>query len=155
MITHRIGNLLEQPDIDVIIHQANLFHTFGAGIARAIKQKFPYAFEADLQSIYGTEDKLGGFTWGCPEVSGSSPIVVNMYSQTTLSPSHTSYDYMYEALTLFVDFIEPFQSVKKVGIPYGMGCGLADGNWEIVKIIIEQAFAESDIEVVIVKLPEA
>jgi len=159
MISHRIGNLLDQPDIEVIVHQANIYHTFGAGIARAILNTFPYAFEADKAfAAKGDTDKLGSFSvgsaWDSGVPVGFNPIVINMYSQEGLSPSHTNYDYMVKALARLVQFLN-LMEIKKVGFPYQMGCGLADGNWEIVKVIIEQAFENTDIEAVIVKLPEA
>lgn len=159
MISYRIGNLLDQPDIEAIVHQANIYHTFGAGIARAIRDTFPYAFAADKEfAPSGDEDKLGDFSvgsaWDSGVPVGFNPLVINLYSQVGLSPSHTSYDYMVEALSHLVQFLT-LMDIRKVGFPYQMGCGLADGNWEIVKVIIEQAFKDSDIEVVIVKLPEA
>lgn len=150
-ITHRSGNLLEQPDIDVIVHQANLYHTFGAGIAKAIKEKFPRAYEADLMTRKGTTTKLGNFSIGITDPT--KPVVVNLYSQRGMSL--TSYDAMAEGLGRLALILSNLPSVKRVGFPYGMGCGLADGNWEIVKTIIEQAFKDTDFEIVIVKLPEA
>lgn len=161
MITHRAGNLLEQPDLDVLVHQANLFHTFGAGIAKAIKEKFPYAYQADTWTEKGARSKLGSFSIGFPQHDGQ-PLVVNLYSQTTLYPSsQTSYDAMLRGLRDLRGQLEAANDISntdkpysKVGFPYNMGCGLADGNWEIVKVIIEQAFEGSGIEVVIVKLPE-
>lgn len=157
MISHRIGNLLEQPDIDIIVHQANIYHTFGAGIAAGIKQVFPYAYERDRKTIEGDETKIGGYSIAASPAVGK-PTVVNLYSQIGLSPSHTSYDAMYKGLKRLSAAIQAFHpkgAKAKVGFPYMIGCGLADGNWDIVKVVIEQAFLDSGIEVVIVKLPEA
>lgn len=159
MITYKTGDLIEaglKGEVDVIIHQANLEHTFGAGIAKQIREKLPYAYDADVNySVKGSKDKLGWYTVGVPPNLGGFllPIVINLYSQPTLYPSHTSYDAMFEGLSKIAT--DAFgTSNKKIGIPYQMGCGLADGNWEIVKTIIEQAFEGSDLEVIIYKLPE-
>jgi len=38
-----------------------------------------------------------------------------------------------------------------VGVPYGISCGLAGGNWKIIKAIIEDIFLDSMIECYIVK----
>jgi O-acetyl-ADP-ribose deacetylase (regulator of RNase III) len=154
MITYRTGDLLEQTDIIAIVHQTNLYHTFGAGIAKAIKHKFPYAYGADLATILGDENKLGNFSIGYPSVASNDPFVFNLYSQEGIGPSHTNYNFMYEGLRKVARHLQGFGTIKSVGFPYMIGCGLADGNWEIVKVIIEQAFEGSDIEVVIVKLPE-
>lgn len=47
MITTKTGDLLKAQDVDVIVHRANLFHTFGGGIARFIGKIWPEAYEAD------------------------------------------------------------------------------------------------------------
>jgi hypothetical protein len=36
-------------------------------------------------------------------------------------------------------------------VPYGISCGLAGGNWKIIKAIIEDIFLDSMIECYIVK----
>jgi hypothetical protein len=50
MITYRIGNLLEEPDLTHIAHQCNLYHNFGAGLAAQIAKKWPRALEWHKQS---------------------------------------------------------------------------------------------------------
>lgn len=156
ILTERTGDLLdlaEKGEVDVIVHQANLEHTFGAGIAKAIREKFPYAYLVDLTTPKGSIYKLGKFSVGRSS-NLIDPIVVNMYSQVSLAPSITSYDAMVEALTGLREILWCYTSGKKIGFPYGIGCGLADGDWRIVKTIITTVFEDSDYEVVIVKLPE-
>ena len=156
MITEITGDLLDvaaEGRVDVIVHQANLMHTFGAGIARAILTRFPYAFEADRRTGRGDKNKLGHFSIGVPD-DNKLPVVVNLYSQTSLYPSHTSYDNIFEGLTELCATLEPITSVTRIGFPFQMGCGLADGNWRIVRTIIEEVFRDSRFEIVIVQLPE-
>ncbi len=92
---------------------------------------------------------------GYPPVASNDPFVINLYSQEGLAPSHTNYNAMYDGLRKVVRLLQAYGKIKTVGFPYQMGCGLADGNWNIVKTIIEQAFEGSDIEIVIVKLSES
>lgn len=159
MITKRSGDLLElaeKGEVDVIVHQANIYNTFGAGIARGIKEKFPYAAERDAVTVSGDETKIGGYTIASPSPY-KGPVVVNLYSQRGLGPSHTSYDAMYQGLSRLnaaVQAFHPKGKEAKIGIPYGIGCGIADGNWTIVQAIITAIFEDSPLEVVIVKLPE-
>ena len=40
---------------------------------------------------------------------------------------------------------------QALGLPYGISCGLAGGNWKIIKAIIEDIFLDSMIECYIVK----
>lgn len=155
ILTEKTGDLLDEAangNVDVIVHQANLEHTFGAGIARAIRQKFPYAFEADKDTPFNDPNKLGTYSIG---EDSSGPVVINMYSQTSLYPSHTSYDAMYQALSHLRDALQPWKNFTRIGFPYQLGSGLADGNWSVVKAIILAVFDESRFEIVIVKLPEA
>ena len=42
-----------------MVHCCNLYHAFGAGIAKQIKIKYPGAYEADCESMYGDNLKLG------------------------------------------------------------------------------------------------
>lgn len=157
MISERVGNLLTEPDLEVIAHQANLFHTFGAGLARAIAAKYPYALEADRKTPYGDEKKLGSFSYG---VSGDDrPNVVNLYSQAVFAHDvrggdATDYDALRRALEGVEKFLAPSSSVARLGLPYRLGCGLAGGSWPKVYGIIEAAFGKSPVSVVIVKLPE-
>ena len=152
-LTEPIADLLdlaENGDVDVIVHQANLQHTFGAGIARAIRERLPYAYEADLRTPKGSPKKLGHYSIG---LKANSPVVINLYSQTSLYPSHTSYDAMFDGLTRLVNELTPLTQINTVGFPYQIGCGLADGEWNVVKAIILSVFEKSRFEVVIAKLP--
>jgi len=156
ILTEKTGDLLteaEKGNVDIIVHQANLEHTFGAGIARSIRARYPYAFEADKRTPFGDPSKLGTFSVGAN--GGVGPVIVNLYSQTSLYPSHTSYDAMFEGLSDLrkrMEFAYP-NVQKRIGFPYQMGSGLADGNWSVVKAIILAVFEDSQFEIVIVKLP--
>lgn len=149
MIEHRVGDLLEQPDLTHIVHQANLYHTFGSGIAAQIKAKYPEAYAADCQMPYGDKSLLG--RWSMARTSG--PIVINLYSQIGIGGQdrRTSYDAMFEGLTRLRHFLG--NSDNKLGIPHGMGCGLANGSWRVVSSIIEDVFTDCLLRVVICKLP--
>ena len=41
-----------------------------------------------------------------------------------------------------------------LGLPYGISCGLAGGNWGIIKAMIEDIFLDSSIETYIIKYYE-
>jgi len=46
---------------DVIIHGCNCFCTMGAGIAKLIRDNFPEAYQADLETVVGNKEKLGTY----------------------------------------------------------------------------------------------
>lgn len=53
-----------------------------------------------------------------------------------------------------LQYVKFFASNKnlKIAIPYGIGCGIANGDWNIVYKIIEEVF--DDYEVTLYKLSE-
>lgn len=158
MITEVVGNLLETDKCQVIVHQANLFHTFGAGIARAIGEKFPEAFEADKKTKHGDTGKLGTFSVAKITDSKGTSIkyIINLYSQSGLGGKdrQTTYDAMVNGLTLLRERLTSRGLTMTVGIPFQLGCGLANGDWTIVRAIIESVFGKSTVPVIIYTLPE-
>lgn len=149
MMKHIEGDLLTA-DVQAFVHQANLYHTFGAGIAFHIKNKFPEAYEADKATNPGDDAKLGTVSWAKVNRPFGEQVIFNMYSQVGMSV--TSYGHMQKALGEIRKLMEQ-QNLKTLGVPYKMGCGLANGDWNEVERIITEAFEGSDIEVTIVTLP--
>lgn len=153
-ITNTTGNLLDFK-ADVLVHQANLFHTFGGGIAAQIVRRFPGAYEADVETPYGDESKLGGFSWALVgrDVGGEydEVTIVNMYSQLDVSGEMvTSYDHMQTALEDLRNWMVA-ENKLSVAFPHGMGCGLSRGYWGVVEALIEAVFVGSGIDVTIVR----
>lgn len=137
MITNKNGNLLEANDVDVILHVANLFHTFGAGIAKQIKEKFPNSYKADLATKKGDKNKLGTYSFAFD----SGKFIVNMYAQDGFAqPGKPATDYV--AFKKAITKIENHFIGKVIGVPHGIGCGLAGGDWNIVKGILVEIFKD-------------
>lgn len=157
MIEYRIGNLLEQPDLTHIVHQANLYHTFGAGLAKTIKEKFPEAYQEDCKTSYGDKSKLGTISMAR---SSSGLYILNLYSQAGIGGKdrQTSYDALDKGLRVVENIIAIGDSltgvVTRLGIPYKLGCGLANGSWIIVESIITDVFEKSKVNVVICQRKE-
>ena len=147
MIKYFEGSIFDAP-VNIIIHQSNVYQKMGAGIAKQIKEKYPEAYEADLKTYYADNDKIGTYSYAVSNKDGK--IIINMYSQLGIGDSvETSYDAMYKALSLICS---KNSKNKTIGIPYGMGCGLARGNWIIVEAVIKAVFEKTDFDVLICKL---
>ena len=125
---------------DVIVHQCNCFHKFGAGIALQILKKFPLAFEADKTTEYGSKAKLGSITY-CTIPLGRGFIIVNGYSQFGCGFGRLQTDY--EAVRRVFQKIKKEFSGMKIGYPL-YGSGLAGGNWEIISKIIDEELQGED-----------
>lgn len=89
--------------------------------------------------------------------------VMNMYAQFNYRPVgvvHTDYDAFRSCLkgikTEINDYISAHGSFGengfKIGFPDHIGCGLAGGDWEVVKAIIEDEFSADEWNVEIWKL---
>lgn len=175
-VEYRTGNILEETDLDFIVHQANCFHAMHGGIASALANKWPEVAEADFkQSIYGDPDKLGKFS--IAEVTREIKIddetinryfkVINLYSQYHPGCAESEYEiknslkYIKNGLTdLRDDILElAFSSVIKgrkyyIGIPWMIGCGIYGMNVNDVFEVIYSVFYgyEDVIKVIFVDL---
>lgn len=136
---------LDKQEVDYIIHQCNCFNSFGKGIAFSIKQKYPKAYLADQATIRGDKNKLGNFT------KGSN--VYNVYGQYTYgyNPVETIYDKLEEGLVKVLEDIVTNKIGNKVvvGVP-SIGCGLAGGDWEVVKGILNKVLEPHKEEITLV-----
>lgn len=138
------GSIFDCDEVMVIIHQANCFHTMGAGIAKEIAIRYPEALEADLKTIYGDRKKLGGYSWA---TSKDGRIIVNMYSQYRygIDVRHTDYYHMENAL---IKIRNQFHD-KVIAVPYKIGCGMAGGNWPNVNEILTRIFNHTTTKLII------
>jgi len=148
MIQEIDADLLEYP-LQGIIHQSNCFHTFGSGIARAIREKYPEAYDADLKSgAKGDSRRLG--TFSVAHVLKEDKYIFNLYGQYNFGSMarFTSYDVIDRGLRKIESYaIE--NHLSTLGVPKNMGCVRGGGDYKIVRAIIESVFAESPIELYI------
>lgn len=136
-----IGNLIEMADqgnFDVIVHGCNCFNTMGAGIAAAIRNRWPAAYEADLQTKKGSRQKLGTYTFStvCDDKAVKCYDIINAYTQFT----YWDVDDMlsYDAIgSVFNDLKDEYGLNAKIGIPL-IGAGLARGDWNYIEEIIDE-----------------
>ena len=125
-------------------HQCNCFHTFGAGIAKTIKEAYPQAYAADKETKYGDRAKLGTFSHARVQfVDKPDNLIYNIYGQYEYgSPTkrHTSYDALYDGVNAMRSHALE-NDIELLGLPQNMGCRLGGGNWNIVEAILREIFA--------------
>jgi len=147
------GNLIrlaKEARFDIIVHGCNCFCRMGSGLAPQIKKNFPSAWAADAATEAGDIRKLGSYTFGTELVHDKNDqpevlIVINAYSQYTYDASTKPLDY--EALTLALRKINHNYKGKSIGVPL-IGAGLAGGEWERIKIIIETELKDMKVTIV-------
>ncbi|CDQ41864.1 macro domain-containing protein [Virgibacillus salexigens] len=151
------GDLLES-DCTVIAHQCNCFNTMGAGIAKQIKNKYPLAYVMDQQAPYSPMDRLGEVTFAFYD---SPPLLIfNLYGQYSYGKGrHTDYNALSNSISKMMRTIQSMpEHVRqefpfvKVGVPYGLGSGLAGGYWNKVKLILDYYSEEFKIDIFAYKL---
>lgn len=146
------GDLIElakEGKFDVIAHGCNCHSTMGAGIAPQMAK----AFGCDLfeMELWGsTVRKLGNIDYKYMFVGEKELAVVNAYTQFNYGRNHADGDakpLSYEALTLCMKKINILFSGKHIGLPK-IGAGLAGGDWELIKFIIQRELQDCQVTVV-------
>lgn len=144
-----------------IVQGCNCFSIQGSGLAPQMCEAFEGLYEADKEYIVPEgEERLGRFSsvlstceTGDDKVYGKVIQVCNMYTQYRggFSPEGypiVSYEGIFEGFKLLneravdqytVGGVEPTVLIPKIG------CGLAQGNWDMVRCLIDEATPDLDI----------
>lgn len=138
MIQEVQGDLLRQP-VDIIVHQTNCVGVMGAGIAKQIKDQLLSNQEYDkyVQACRINGANLMGQTQLLTAADGR--IIANCFGENVPTGGQ---DTDYNALLHSIGRVRNY-AVKKnlsVGIPGLIGCGLAGGDWNIVRDFIYKLF---------------
>jgi O-acetyl-ADP-ribose deacetylase (regulator of RNase III) len=134
---------------DVIAHGCNCHSTMGAGIAPQMAK----AFGCDrfiMERIGSDVNKLGNIDYQTINVNENELIVVNAYTQFNYGRNHADGDakpLSYEALTLCMKKINVLFAGKHIGLPK-IGAGLAGGDWERIKYIIQRELIDCQVTIV-------
>lgn len=150
---------------DVISHGCNCQNNMGAGIApQMVKHFFADEMELEKEKYRADIDKLGRIDWHNITDTGSGLRISNPNDLrvndvlVTVVNSYTQFNYGkksgppidYEALTLCMRKINHVFKGKHVGLPK-IGAGLAGGDWNIIKKIIQTELKDCDVTIVIYK----
>jgi O-acetyl-ADP-ribose deacetylase (regulator of RNase III) len=149
------GNLITLAlagEFDVISHGCNCFCTMGAGIAPQMAKAFGAdTFKMEHESWRGDYNKLGQIDFELVNVENKPDmIVVNSYTQYGFGRNHeggtkTPLDYV--ALEMCMQKINHMFKGSRVGLPW-IGCGLAGGDKNRVKEILERTLTDVDLTIV-------
>ncbi|PLR72243.1 macro domain-containing protein [Bacillus sp. UMB0728] len=142
------GNILNAPE-NIIGHQVNCQGVMGAGLAKQIRNKYPEVYTNYIEFINecGKKALLGRMQL---VTCGENKWVANLFGQSSYGRQKLVYTH-YGALE---NAFRHLRSIAKehdlsVALPFGIGCGLAGGDWEEVYAIIDEVF--NNYEVVLYK----
>ena len=156
MLTEMAGDILKVTN-GIICHQTNYHGSMGGGVAAAIAENIltdeQYKeYEDYCKAAGGTA--LGTVQFiGC----GNGLIVANMFCQdeararggTENQADITDYDAMRRCISR-VRSMAIIQG-KRLYFPHKLGCGIAGGDWETVKFILQDLLAAYPVEAYIIK----
>lgn len=145
MVTYRNGDLLESCCV-IIAHQVNLNGIMGGGLALQIARKYPHC-EAQYKERSKNPITLGEVFY-CNE---GDTIIANCFTQDIFY--NTNYSAVEKAFKKLRAKAEEMGGVN-IGIPYGYGCGIANGDWAVVEEIIVKVFRNTRVECQIWKFKE-
>ena len=144
MINYVVGNLLNANE-DIIVQQVNCMGVMGAGLAKQIRTKYPQVYNEYVSFVqeHGSANVLGK----CNLVKLTNKYVCNIFGQFGYGTSkqQTNYNALRTALTTLCRNASKHN--KSIAIPYGLGCGLAGGDWNIVLDIITQVFSDYSVTI--------
>lgn len=150
MLKYKVGDLVEAAaigEVDAIAHQANCFNTMNSGVAKAIRTRFPGAYEADCLTVKGDRSKLGDFSvYQVRDTLDNSPIslIYNLYGQYNYgydAKGYTNYEALRGALMNMKEDLLTGNNLFKIGFPK-IGAGLGGGDWDTIAGIIDLTFDE-------------
>lgn len=143
MVIYKKGDLLEAPE-DIIAHGVNCMGAFGSGVAGAVAKKYPKARQYYF-------DKFEERGWNLGDVQfvpqWNDKIIANCATQKEYLPRGVLHA-NYVAIELVMKCVKDCGKAinKSIAIPK-IGCGLAGGDWNIVKAILEDVFHDYDVTV--------
>lgn len=118
----------------------------GAGLAKQLRDKYPGLYEEYKKyfNFANSKSLLGD----CQLVLVSDgKIIANLFGQLDYGrdKQYTNYNALKQALALAFNFAK--ENKMSVAIPYGLGCGLAGGDWKEVYKIIKEVFDDYDVTI--------
>lgn len=142
----------------LVCHQVNCMGVMGAGLAKQLRDLFPLMYRSykitcdnakDRRSLLGKTDSYS------VNYRGYDYTIVSIFGQERYGRGgcFTDYEALRKAFQTIRGMASPLPArvATRVRIPYRMGCGLAGGNWDIVKSIIQEELLDHDVIVEIWK----
>lgn len=135
MIKYKQGNLLDVTE-GIIAHGCNARGVMGSGVALAVKNKYPLAYDSYLFHIEYSKRPLG--TVDIIRVA-KGIYVANCITQRDYGRDKNKVYVDYGAITSVFTTLHDMVSAdpKPLHIPM-IGAGLANGDWKIIEEIIER-----------------
>lgn len=147
-IVYKTGNLLEASE-PLLIHGCNAQGKMASGVAGAIRNRFPFAYEAYMNAFNRDGLDVGSVVWA---ISKDQPVIGNAITQEYYGydgQRYVDYDAVRTCIEDVEHFVRATQSNKDDGIELEaigpihrvalplVGTKLGGGKWSVISQIIE------------------
>lgn len=137
------GNILDATE-DIIGHQVNCQGVMGAGLAKQIRNKYPNVYEG-YKSKCNNNDKENILGDCQIIVAEDGKFIANLFGQYSYGTGITQTNYQALLAALLSLKGNAQYHDHSVALPYGIGCGLAGGDWNIVHSMIQEVFKDFEV----------
>jgi O-acetyl-ADP-ribose deacetylase (regulator of RNase III) len=147
MIEYVKGDFTLAPEGFVIVHGCNCQGKYNAGAAKAVRERFPSAYERYMADHSREALVLGRIS--AVEIPLASVLVVNAYTQFYYGRDgrrYTNYESVALAFerTLVLLGSGTLSQTYENGFAFPkLGCVLGGGNWEVVSAIIDTTIPDT------------
>ena len=151
MIQFLEQNLLDAK-VDVIIQSNNCCCKQGRGIALSISEKYGEVYNADFNTISGDKTKLGKILPVRLHQKNQPYYCFLNFNQFNygLEKRQVDYEAFYTCLEKSRDKCLSL-GLESIGMPFGMSCNNAGGDWEIILAMVRKIFSDSKVNLFICK----
>lgn len=146
MLIYKTGDILKASE-NIIAHQCNTWGSFGGGLALQVATQYPNVEQEYKIFCKSFKNNLIG-QYQAVSI-GEHKYIVNCFSQRNFNTD-------YKALKqIFMGLLESCKLSKMtIAVPYGMGCGIANGYWKDVENILKILSKEYEVDISVYKLEE-
>lgn len=134
---------------NIICHQVNCQGVMGSGVAKALFTKYPQMkkdyieYYAEKIESYLPEDFLGRVIF---TRIAKKQYIASIFGQLNYGRLKNIVYTNYEALENGLKYVGKIAGDdKSIALPYFIGCGLANGSWDIVYDIIDRVLGDKNV----------
>ena len=134
MIIYSNGNIFDQ-DVEAIVNPVNCKGVMGAGLAKQVKERYPFVFKQYVAACREGELSPGHLQVVYNRSSSPSPkYIINFATKDDwVDPSCLEY---IESGIRRLEMAIRYKGIRTIAIP-ALGCGLGQLSWRVVKPIME------------------
>lgn len=147
MLIYKNGDILKATE-NIICHQVNIDGIMGGGLAKQIASTYPICEIAYADMCKESKKDYEKLKGKCLLYFNGEKRIANCFTQKP------NFDTDYEALKkCFTYLMELCKSHDyTICVPYKYGCGIANGDWNIVEKIFENLSDKYSIDIAVYKL---